>query len=248
MSCSCRSATGVVAGGAWERLLQRVQAAADAAGEIDWDIAVDSMIVRAHRHAAGARTGPPPTPVSKGAEAAKHQAEGGAGDEGLGRSCGGFTSKLHLSADGRCRPLSLVVTGGQRADCTQFGPVLEKIRVPRPGPGRPRSKPNSLAAPIRPTATARAAGTCAAGASGAPSRRRPTARPPAGARAHAAAGLRASTRSGTEAQHRRTGDQQAEAGPGRGHSLRQTPLRLPRHRFRRSLDHLAPYMMGLGKS
>ncbi|GHG05285.1 IS5 family transposase [Streptomyces filamentosus] len=71
---------------------------------------------------------------------------GGAGGEGLGRSRGGFTTKLHLSADGRCRPLSLVVTPGQRADCTQFKPVLEKIRVPRLGTGRPRKKPDSLAA------------------------------------------------------------------------------------------------------
>lgn len=71
---------------------------------------------------------------------------GGAGCEGLGRSRGGFTSKLHLSADGRCRPLSLIVIPGQRADCTQFKLVLEKIRVPRPGPGRPRKKPDSLAA------------------------------------------------------------------------------------------------------
>ena len=64
----------------------------------------------------------------------------------MGRSWGGFTSKIHLSADGRCRPLSLVVTPGQRADCTQFKSVLEKIRVPRLGPGRPRKKPDSLAA------------------------------------------------------------------------------------------------------
>ncbi|MEV7282411.1 IS5 family transposase [Streptomyces sp. NPDC093111] len=71
---------------------------------------------------------------------------GGAGGEGLGRSRGGFTSKLHLSADGWCRPLSLLVTPGQRADCTQFKPVLEKIRVPRAGLGRPRKKPDSLAA------------------------------------------------------------------------------------------------------
>ncbi|MFD9437902.1 transposase [Streptomyces sp. NPDC060006] len=42
--------------------------------------------------------------------------------------------------------MSLIVTPGQRADCTQFKPVLEKIRVPRPGPGRPRKKPDSLAA------------------------------------------------------------------------------------------------------
>lgn len=71
---------------------------------------------------------------------------GGAGGEGLGRSRGGFTSKLHLSADGCCRPLSLIVTPGQRADCTQFIAVLEKIRVPRSGVGRPRVKPDNLAA------------------------------------------------------------------------------------------------------
>ncbi|MFF2775953.1 IS5 family transposase [Streptomyces sp. NPDC058052] len=145
------------ADGTWELLLQQVQAAADAAGEIDWDVSVDSTIVRAHQHAAGARTGPPPAPTSKGAEGAEHQdnavAEpagppggGGAGGEGLGRSRGGFTTKLHLSADGRCRPLSLIVTPGQRADCTQFKPVLEKIRVPKIGPGRPRKKPDSVAA------------------------------------------------------------------------------------------------------
>lgn len=48
--------------------------------------------------------------------------------------------------DGRCRPLSLIVTGGQRADCTQFQAVLDRIRVPRIGLGRPRKKPDSLAA------------------------------------------------------------------------------------------------------
>lgn len=64
------------ADGTWERLLQQVQAAADAAGEIDWDVAVDSTVVRAHQHAAGARTDPPPAlAVSKGAEASEHQSE-----------------------------------------------------------------------------------------------------------------------------------------------------------------------------
>lgn len=80
------------------------------------------------------------------AELARPPGGGGAGGEGLGRSRGGFTSKLHLSADGRCRPLSLIVTPGQRADCTQFKPVLEKIRVPKLGPGRPRKRPDSVAA------------------------------------------------------------------------------------------------------
>lgn len=63
------------ADGTWERLLQQVQAAGDVAGEVDWDISVDSTIVRAHQHAAGARTEPPPAPVSKGAEAAEHKGE-----------------------------------------------------------------------------------------------------------------------------------------------------------------------------
>ncbi|WP_442806834.1 MULTISPECIES: IS5 family transposase [unclassified Streptomyces] len=48
------------ADGTWERLLQQVQAEADAVGEIDWDISVDSTVVRAHQHAAGARTDPAP--------------------------------------------------------------------------------------------------------------------------------------------------------------------------------------------
>ncbi|MBI0377263.1 transposase [Streptomyces albiflaviniger] len=56
-------------------MLQQVQAVAAAAGEIDWDISVDSTIVRAHQHAAGARTEPPPAFASKGAETAEHRGE-----------------------------------------------------------------------------------------------------------------------------------------------------------------------------
>ncbi|MGW7668330.1 IS5 family transposase [Streptomyces sp. NPDC054775] len=146
------------ADGTWERLLQQVQAAADAAGEIDWDIGVDSTVVCAHQHAAGARTSPPPAPAtSRGDADGEHQGEalaepsrppggGGEAGAGLGRSRGGFTTKIHLSAEGRCRPLSLVITPGQRADCTQFDPVLDKIRVLRTGPGRPRKEPDSVAA------------------------------------------------------------------------------------------------------
>ena len=48
------------ADGTWEHLLQQVQAVADAAGRIDWDISVDSTVVRAHQHAAGARATAPP--------------------------------------------------------------------------------------------------------------------------------------------------------------------------------------------
>ncbi|MFG2197378.1 IS5 family transposase [Kitasatospora sp. NPDC048715] len=64
------------ADGTWERLLQQVQAEAEAVGDIDWDVSVDSTIVRAHQHAAGARTDPPPALASsKGAGAGEHQDE-----------------------------------------------------------------------------------------------------------------------------------------------------------------------------
>lgn len=39
------------------------------------------------------------------------------------------------------RPLSVLVTVGQRGDSPQFTAVLERIRVPRIGPGRPRVRP-----------------------------------------------------------------------------------------------------------
>ena len=54
------------ADGTWDRLLARVQADADAAGGIDWDASVDSSVVRAHQHAAGARVEAPPADSSKG--------------------------------------------------------------------------------------------------------------------------------------------------------------------------------------
>ncbi|GAA4055862.1 hypothetical protein GCM10022214_04050 [Actinomadura miaoliensis] len=38
-------------------MLQAAQARADAAEDIDWLVSVDSEIVRAHQHAAGARKG-----------------------------------------------------------------------------------------------------------------------------------------------------------------------------------------------
>jgi transposase len=41
--------------GTWERLVAAVQSDADAAGELDWLVSVDSTVVRAHQHAAGAR-------------------------------------------------------------------------------------------------------------------------------------------------------------------------------------------------
>jgi transposase len=41
--------------GVWAAILSQLQARADAAGLITWDVSVDSTIARAHQHAAGAR-------------------------------------------------------------------------------------------------------------------------------------------------------------------------------------------------
>lgn len=42
--------------GVFDRVLQRLQAQADARGALDWDLhCLDATVVRAHQHAAGAR-------------------------------------------------------------------------------------------------------------------------------------------------------------------------------------------------
>jgi transposase len=41
--------------GVWQAILTALQAIAEAAGRITWDVSVDSTIARAHQHAAGAR-------------------------------------------------------------------------------------------------------------------------------------------------------------------------------------------------
>ncbi|MCC9690134.1 MULTISPECIES: IS5 family transposase [Streptomyces] len=119
--------------GVFTRALQQIQARADAAGDIDWLVQIDSTIVRAHQHAAA--TG------RKG---------GISGDEpddhALGRSRGGLTTKVHLACDGKGRPLALLVTPGQRHDSVCARILLERIRVPRSSLGRPRCRPDQVIA------------------------------------------------------------------------------------------------------
>ena len=44
----------MAAQGTWDRVLERLLAAAEAAGMIDWSVSVDSTIARAHQHATNA--------------------------------------------------------------------------------------------------------------------------------------------------------------------------------------------------
>jgi transposase len=48
--------------------------------------------------------------------------------------------------EGGQRPLSIVLTAGQRGDSPQFAAVLGGIRVPRLGRGRPRTRPDRVLA------------------------------------------------------------------------------------------------------
>ncbi|MGW1364495.1 IS5 family transposase [Streptomyces chartreusis] len=123
--------------GTWHRILEQLQADADAKGLITWDVSVDSTVCRAHQHAAGAR--------KKGTVKRNHPAASSPNpDHGLGRSRGGLTTKIHLAAEQGQKPLSLLITAGHRHDSPYFRPVLERIRVPRQGPGRPRTRPDKV--------------------------------------------------------------------------------------------------------
>jgi transposase len=123
--------------GVWARILSDLQGRAESAGLITWDVSVDSTIARAHQHAAGARRDPGTQKEPPGQEPADHA---------LGRSRGGLTTKVHLACEQGRRPLSLVITAGQRGDSPQFTTVLERIRVNAPGPGRPRCRPDRVLA------------------------------------------------------------------------------------------------------
>jgi transposase len=67
--------------GVWQRVLEVRQQTADREGRLDWRTHyVDGTVVRAHQHAAGA--------------------VGGQEHEALGRSRGGFSTKVHVRAEG----------------------------------------------------------------------------------------------------------------------------------------------------
>ena len=65
---------------------------------------IDSTTVRAHVSAAGGK--------------------GGTRRRALGRSRGGFTSKLHCLADARGRPVAFHLTSGEAADCKAYDTLI----------------------------------------------------------------------------------------------------------------------------
>ncbi len=65
---------------------------------------IDGTMIRAHRHASGAR--------------------GGQESPARGRSCGGFSSKIHRKVDALGMPLGFIITAGQNSDIGQGEALL----------------------------------------------------------------------------------------------------------------------------
>jgi transposase len=85
---------------------------------------VDGTVVRAHQHAAGAF--------------------GGQADQALGRSRGGFSTKIHVRAESGGKPMALVLSGGERHESLYVEPLLAAGPVRRACQGRPRARPGQL--------------------------------------------------------------------------------------------------------
>lgn len=113
------------AAGVWQRVLAALQRKADRAGQLDWDTHyVDGTVIRAHQHAAGA--------------------VGGQAHEALGWSRGGFSTKVHLRAEGGGKPMAFVVSGGERHESCYVEALLTRGHVRRAGRGRPRARPQQI--------------------------------------------------------------------------------------------------------
>lgn len=87
--------------GIWERMLDHFADEPDMENGI-----VDSTIVRAHSCAAGA------------------EKNGDQTEQALGRSRGGFSTKIHVTVDGLGNPLRLRLTPGQRQDIIEAEPLV----------------------------------------------------------------------------------------------------------------------------
>jgi len=84
--------------GVWRRVFEAVQDP-----DLEW-LMIDSTVIRAHQHAAGLN--------------------GGLDDQALGRSRGGFGTKIHLAVESLGNPVSIELSPGQDADVTHAEKLL----------------------------------------------------------------------------------------------------------------------------
>ena len=117
--------------GLWARLLSLLLSILDDEGDIDRELwLLDGTCVRAHKSAAGG---------------GRWGGEGEPADHALGRSQGGFGSKLAVMGDSRRHPLGLGLMPINRHDSVLCEEMLDSVRIPQRR-GRPRTRPKVLAA------------------------------------------------------------------------------------------------------
>jgi transposase len=63
----------------------------------------------------------------------------------LGRSRGGYSTKIHLRCERGGKPMVLVLTGGERHEQPLLPTLMERGAVKRQGRGRPRIRPDRVA-------------------------------------------------------------------------------------------------------
>jgi transposase len=115
--------------GTWANILDTLLLRLDGKGLIHRDLwCVDATINRAGACAAGARKHPAATPVLGGPKAMQMtEPEGHA----LGRSQGGFGTKVHLVCDSSGILLAVWVTEGQRHEIKGFEQAMQRAKRPR---------------------------------------------------------------------------------------------------------------------
>jgi hypothetical protein len=78
--------------------------------------------------------------------------------------------KMHPAVEQGQKAMAIVITAGQRGDYPQPERLLDKIRVPRHGPGRPRTRPDRVRADEAHASRIRTTPTCGGAGSPAPFR------------------------------------------------------------------------------
>jgi transposase len=127
--------------GTWDKILTRLLDRLDDGGRISHRLwCIDASIVRGSRAAAGARKTAAGPRVLSGRKGTRLEEPA---DHALGRSQGGFGTKVHLVCDAGGIPLALHVTPGQRHESTVFEVVLDRVWLRRRN-GRP-CRPQAVA-------------------------------------------------------------------------------------------------------
>lgn len=88
---------------------------------------------------------PPLRGRQRGARPRQRGGRAKGGDQALGYSRGGFSTKVHVRCEGKGRPICFALSGGERHESLFLAPLLESGAVGRRGPGRPRLRPEALA-------------------------------------------------------------------------------------------------------